>query len=257
VALRDITREAEIDRLKDTFIEQVSHELRTPLTAVKGYSDLMLQTAGGQVPAKFMEFLQIINRHADSLVTMITELLDITQIEAGAMNLRLERIDLNELVDAALSEWRERMAEKGLALHVTLDPEHASVTGDRRRLHWAVNQLLSNAFHYTEPGGRIDVSVEGDTDTASVRVADTGIGISPEDQRFLFSRFFRSTTRVHSNERGVGLGLYIVKAVAQAHQGKVDVQSALGQGSTFRLILPVSEMDGEPPIVHMARDQQS
>ncbi|HEY4689529.1 MAG TPA: ATP-binding protein [Anaerolineae bacterium] len=254
VALRDITREAEIDRLKDSFIEQVSHELRTPLTAVKGYSDLMLQTAGDQIPPRFMEFMEIINRHADSLVTMITELLDITQIEAGSMNLRLERIDLNELVQVVLSEWHERIAEKGLTLDVTPDPGSAAVTGDRRRLHWAVKQLVSNAYHYTEPGGHVNVRVETEVHHAVIAVVDTGIGISAEDQRYLFSRFFRSTTRVHSNERGVGLGLYIVKAVAEAHRGKVEVQSTVGVGSTFRLVLPLYEDDSEPPIIHMTQD---
>ena len=257
IALRDITLEAEIDRQKDHFIEQVSHELRTPLTAVKGYSDLMLQTGSGVIPEKYMDFLAIINRHADSLVDMITELLDISQMEAGAMNLRLERIDLNELVDVALSEWRRRFADKELALEVNLASDPVAIMGDRRRLHWAIKQLVSNAYHYTEPGGRVAVSTSGDTVSVSVSVQDTGIGITPEDQKFLFTRFFRSTTRVHSNERGVGLGLYIVKAVAEAHRGTVEVHSLVGQGSTFRLLLPVEETDREPPVIHLPNDTRT
>src|SRR3990172_9424280 len=254
IVLRDITHEAEIDRLKDHFIEQTSHELRTPLTAIKGYSDLMLQTCSGEIPEKYMEFLNTINRHADSLVSMITDLLDISQMEAGAMSLRRERIDLNELVDVALSEWRKRFAEKELALEVNLAPEPVAITGDRRRLNWAIRQLVSNAYHYTESGGRVTVSVAGDADVVSISVQDTGIGITPEDQKFLFTRFFRSTTRVHSNERGVGLGLYIVKAVAEAHRGKVEVRSVVGEGSTFRLLLPIEEDDDEPPVVNMLND---
>ncbi len=255
VALRDITREAEIDRLKDSFIEQVSHELRTPLTAVKGYSDLMLQTGAGQLPEKYMDFLGIINRHADSLVAMITELLDISQIEAGSMNLRLERIDLNELVGATVNDWRERIAEKELTLEIVPDPQSTAITGDRRRLGWAIKQLVSNAYHYTEPGGRVSVRVSGNAEHAAISVTDTGIGITPEDQKYLFTRFFRSTTRVHSNERGVGLGLYIVKAVVEAHRGSVEVRSAPGQGSTFVLRLPLEEEEGEPPIVQVLQDQ--
>ncbi len=257
VALRDVTREAEIDRLKDSFIEHVSHELRTPLTPIKGYIDLMLQTAGDDVPGKYLEHLGVINRHVDSLVAMITELLDISQIKAGAMSLRLERIDLNELVNVTLNEWHGHIAEKGLTLDVRLDPAAAAITGDRRRLHWAIKQLVSNAYHYTEPGGRVEVSVAGDTDYASITVRDTGIGITPEDQKYLFTRFFRSTTRVHSNERGVGLGLYIVKAVVDAHGGRVEVESAVGRGSTFRLILPIYEAEGEPPIVLMQPGKRS
>lgn len=257
IVLRDVTREAEIDRLKDHFIEQMSHELRTPLTAVKGYSDLILQTGGSEIPEKYLEFLNIINRHADSLVAMITELLDISQMEAGAMSLRRERIDLNELVDVALSEWRRRFAEKELALEVNLAPEPVAITGDRRRLNWAIRQLVSNAYHYTEPGGRATVSVAGDAEAVSISVQDTGTGITPEDQKFLFTRFFRSTTRVHSNERGVGLGLYIVKAVAEAHHGKVEVHSVVGKGSTFRLLLPIEEVDDELPVVKMPQDART
>ena len=257
IVLRDITREAEIDRLKDHFIEQVSHELRTPLTAVKGYSDLMLQTGSGEIPEPYMDFLKTINRHADSLVDMITELLDISQMEAGAINLRVERVDLNELVDVVLTEWRRRFADKELALEVNLAPDSPAIVGDRRRLHWAIKQLVSNAYHYTEPGGRVTVSTSGDTGSVAVSVQDTGIGITPEDRKFLFTRFFRSTTRVHSNERGVGLGLYIVKAVAEAHRGTVEVDSVVGEGSTFRLLLPTQEAGGEPPVVHMLKDAQT
>jgi signal transduction histidine kinase/HAMP domain-containing protein len=257
VALRDVTREAEIDKLKDSFIEQVSHELRTPLTAVKGYTDLMLQTAGGQVPERFMELLGIVNRHTDSLVAMITELLDMSQIEAGSMNLRLERIELNELVEATLEEWRERLAEKELTLEVSPDPQATAITGDRRRLGWAIKQLLSNAYEYTDPGGRVRVSVSGNSEHAAIAVEDNGIGITPEDQKYLFTRFFRSTTRVHSNTRGVGLGLYIVKAVVEAHRGKVEVSSVVDQGSTFRVLLPIHELEGEPPLTPMLQDHRA
>lgn len=257
VVLRDITREAEVDRLKDSFIEQVSHELRTPLTAVKGYSDLMLQTAVDDMPAKYLEFMNIINRHADSLVTMITELLDITQIEAKSMSLRLERIDLNELIGVTINEWRERIAEKGLTLVVTLDPNSGALTGDRRRLGWAIKQLISNAYHYTDPGGRVEVAVSSDDDRATIKVTDTGIGITPEDMKYLFTRFFRSTSRMHSNERGVGLGLYIVKAVVTAHRGTVEVSSRPGEGSTFTVRLPVQEEEGEPPLLQMLQENRT
>jgi signal transduction histidine kinase len=256
VVLRDVTRDAEIDRLKDSFIEQVSHELRTPLTAVKGYSDFILQTAEGEIPERYMEFLNIINRHADSLVTMITELLDISQMDAGSMNLRLERIDLNELVTVIVNDWRERIAEKGLTLQVNLDPESTEITGDRRRLGWAIKQLVSNAYHYTEPGGHIQIGVSGSAEHAVISVTDTGIGIAPEDQKYLFTRFFRSTTRIHSNERGVGLGLYIVKAVVEAHRGRVEFHSAPNQGSAFSLRLPIHEAEGEPPLVKMLQDSR-
>ena len=253
VVLRDVTREAEVDRLKDSFIEQVSHELRTPLTAVKGYSDLIVQTGAGEIPPKYLEFLNIINHHADSLVTMITELLDISQIEARSMNLRLERVDLNELVSVTVDEWRKPIADKGLTLDLKLAVTPVSVTGDRKRLGWAIKQLVSNAYHYTEPGGHVEVAVAGTPGAATVTVSDTGIGITPTDQKYLFTRFFRSISRVHSNERGVGLGLYIVRAVAEAHRGRIEFQSEVGQGSTFRLSLPIDEADGEPPLVSMNR----
>ena len=138
-----------------------------------------------------------------------------------------------------------------MALDTTLSPNAASVTADRKRLGWAIRQLVSNAYHYTEPGGRVSVAVGNTPDGVTVTVRDTGIGITPEDQKYLFTRFFRSTSRVHSNERGVGLGLYIVKAVAEAHRGQIEFESEVGQGSTFRLCLPTEEMDSELPLTPM------
>jgi len=138
-----------------------------------------------------------------------------------------------------------------------LDPNAVALSGDRRRLGWAVRQLVSNAYHYTDPGGRIEVAVTSNDDHAVIAVTDTGIGIMPEDRKYLFTRFFRSTSRVHSNDRGVGLGLYIVKAVVNAHRGTVDLRSEPGQGSTFTVSLPIHEEAGEPPLLQMLQENRT
>jgi PAS domain S-box-containing protein len=252
VVMRDVTMEVEVDRMKDQFIEQVSHELRTPLTPIKGFLDLMLQTAGAELPAKYSDFLNIIDRHVDSLIAMITELLDVSQLNAGSMRLRMERIALNELIEASASEWSEKIEQKGQHLDVQFDPQSTEIVGDRRRLGWAVKQLISNAHHYTEPGGQITISVGRNAKYAAIHVSDTGIGITDEDKKHLFTRFFRSTSRIHSNERGVGLGLYIVKSVIDAHRGDVKLESEVDRGSTFSILLPLEEAEGEPPFVDMA-----
>lgn len=255
VVMRDVTMEVEVDRMKDQFIEQISHELRTPLTPIKGFLDLMLQTATGDLSEKYIDFLNIIDRHVDSLIAMITELLDVSQLNAGSMRLRMERIALNELIEVSVTDWAEKIAEKGQQIDLQYDPQSTEIVGDRRRLGWAIKQLISNAYHYTEPGGRITIKVERNDTHASIQVADTGIGISDEDKKYLFTRFFRSTSRIHSNERGVGLGLYIVKSVVDAHRGNVSLMSKVDQGSTFSIELPLDEPIGEPPYVDMVQTQ--
>lgn len=251
VVLRDVTNEVEVDRLKDAFIEQVSHELRTPLTPIKGFLDLMLQTSTENIPEKHIEFLKIINRHVDALTDMITELLDVSQLNAGSLSLRMDRVALNELVSAITDEFRAKLDEKEIALEVSLDPESTEIIGDSRRLGWAITQLIDNAYHYTSSGGSISVSVACSKSQAVIAVTDTGIGITEEDKKHLFTRFFRSTSRIHSNERGVGLGLFIVRSVVEAHRGEVDVKSEPDKGSTFYIRLPVGEAEGEPPLAPM------
>ncbi len=241
VVLRDITREVEADRLKDQFITGISHELRTPLTAIKGYSELLMMTSQNNLDERRLEFVRTIGENASQLLHHINELIDISQIHAGTLGLDKERLRFSELVGEVVESWRERMETKGLSLRARLSGGGVWVYGDRSRLVWAMDNLLSNAYNYTLAGGRITVRVYRENSEACVDVSDTGVGVAAADQPYLFTRFFRANNELTFGVRGVGLGLFITRAIVEAHGGRVWAQSELSVGSTFSLALPVVE----------------
>ena len=241
VALRDITREAEAEQLKDSFITSISHELRTPLTAIKGYSDLLLKTANGNLDETQLTFAQTINRNVDQLMHHIGEIIDISEIQAGTLRLAEEEVCFTRLVEKVAESWRERLEAKGLSLDVRLGKQEGWVTGDPKRLAWAVENLLSNAHNYTLAGGKVKVRVSQVNGEVCLDVTDTGIGIAVADQPYLFTRFFRATHEETYDVGGVGLGLFITRSIIELHGGRVWARSKLGLGSTFSLALPVLE----------------
>jgi signal transduction histidine kinase len=241
IVLRDITREVEAERVKDGFITSISHELLTPLTVIKGYSDLLTNSANGHVKQSDLSFVQTIGDHTDHLVRHIKKLIDISQIQAGSLGLQQERLCFEELVKEAVENWRERIEGKGLVLRVRLSGGRSWVDGDRNRLAWAIDNLLSNACNYTLATGRIEVRLFQENGQVRLEVADTGIGVSAADQPYLFSRFFRANDDITSQVRGVGLGLYITRAVIELHGGRVWAETEEGVGSTFSLALPLTQ----------------
>jgi signal transduction histidine kinase/HAMP domain-containing protein len=249
VVLRDITKETEVDRLKDEFITQISHELRTPLTSIKGYSDLLVRGMGDRVGEKQRPFLETINRHAETLEDMIADLLDFTQLEAGSLGLRFEPMSMESVVQQVAEKWAERFEEKDVRFSVRVDPQIPQMLGDEARLRRAVDNLVENAHNYTLEGGEVILSLSVKDDSFTVSVKDTGIGIAPEDQARLFTRFFRVSIERTVDVRGVGVDLYVTKAIVEGHGGKIWVKSELGKGSTFIFTLPLdaSARDQEPP----------
>jgi signal transduction histidine kinase len=245
LAVRDVTREAEAEKLKDNFITGISHELRTPLTTVKGYSDLLVLTADGTLSEKQSRYLKIINRNADTLLYHINQIIDISEVQAGTLRLRRESICFTELVAGLTANWRERMTSKGLTFRVKLPEQALYVDGDPKRLQWALDNLLSNAYNYTLPTGQVDVILFREGDTVRLNVVDTGVGVAEADKPYLFTRFFRASHHATFNVPGVGLGLYIVRALIDLHGGRVWADSQLDKGSTFSLVLPV--LDSEVP----------
>lgn len=245
ITLRDVTREAEAEQLKDGFITGISHELRTPLTAIKGYSDLLLKTANGSLNEQHLGFAQIINRSTDQLMHHIREIIDISEIQAGTLMLEKKELCFSELVGEVAESWRDRLAEKKLAFEFNLDAENVWVDGDAKRLRWAVDNLLSNAHNYTM-AGRVNVTLSQRQSEVHLDVNDTGIGIAVADQPYLFTRFFRAAHEETYDIGGVGLGLFITRSIVELHGGRVWAKSKLGSGSTFSLALPVLERVAEP-----------
>jgi two-component system phosphate regulon sensor histidine kinase PhoR len=246
IALRDVTREAEAENLKDGFITTISHELRTPLTAVKGYTDLLLMMADSSADQKQGQFLEAINRNATNLIHHVNKIIDISEIQAGTLRLHKEEICFAELVNEVVENWREQIESKGLSVQVSLSSEGCRIDGDPNRLSWAVDNLLSNAYHYTLTGGRVEIKLGQQNDEVRLDVADTGVGVAVVDQPFLFDRFFRANNNEATfNVAGVGLGLFITRSIIEMHGGRVWAASKLGTGSTFSLALPVLEPEAE------------
>ena len=240
IVMRDVTSEVAAERLKDQFITHVSHELRTPLTAIKGYSDLLLFASGDTLSAEQRDFVETINRNADDLIAMVNELLDFSEMEAsGRLGAIPKPTPLLDLVMDVVEMWEPRMQHKGLTFQLKMPDDLPMINADSRRLRWAFIHVLRNALQYTPEGGKVTMELVPQGDSIAIHVTDTGIGISPEQQARLFTRFYRVTNMPEGEVRGLGVGLYLTRAIIEAHNGEIHVVSEEGKGSTFTITLPV------------------
>jgi signal transduction histidine kinase/DNA-binding response OmpR family regulator len=237
---RDVTHEREVDRMKTEFVALVSHELRTPLTSIKGFTDLVLDGDAGEIEDEAREYLEIVKSNADRLVALVNDLLDISRLESGRVQLKLEDVDLAEVVAIVTRTLSEMISAKHQSLAVDVDPALPPVRADRDKTIQVVTNYLSNAYKYTPAGGDIRAKVSRDGTHARVAVTDTGYGIAPEDQERLFTRFYRVDNSDTREIGGTGLGLSIVKAFVELQGGEVGVESERGKGSTFSFTVPLS-----------------
>jgi signal transduction histidine kinase len=231
----------ELDRLKSNFIATMSHELRTPLTSVIGYSEMMLEGLGGTLSDEQREYLGIIMEKGESLLHLITSILDISKIEAGRVRLVLGEVDPTQLLRDAAATVLPIARKKGV--QVVCEPgQLPHLHADREKLRQCLINLASNAVKFTPTGGKVALAAEQLVgDRLALRVTDSGIGIAAEHLKRIFDVFYQvdgSTTREYG---GAGLGLAIVKSFIEAHGGEVKVASTPGQGSTFTMILPMHE----------------
>jgi signal transduction histidine kinase/CheY-like chemotaxis protein len=232
--LRDITRLKELDRIKSEFVAIVSHDLRTPLTAIRGYVSLLPRV--GPLTEQQQDFVARVERSMDSIVDLIADLLDIGKIEAG-VDWEMAAVPLHEVVREVSERLRPNADMHQQTLTVNA-PALSPVMGNQRRLEQVVSNLVSNAIKYTPDRGRIDVLLREDDGFLVLQIRDTGIGISLEDQRRIFDKFYRVESEATERISGTGLGLSIVKAIIKKHSGRVWVESELGKGSTFTVLLP-------------------
>lgn len=233
----DVTALKRLERMRSDFIANVSHELRTPLTSIIGFLEALLDGVQ-QDAAKREEFLRIIKTHADRLSALIQDLLQLSQIESGDYRWRRDLVDVVGLARRSVSLVHPLAQRRQIVVRCTSEAETLSVVGDEEKLTQVLVNLLDNAVKYTEPGGTVDVTVESSDARAMIRIRDTGIGIPPTDRDRIFERFYR-VDRARSRESGgTGLGLSIVKHIVEAHGGTVSVESRLGHGSVFTVILP-------------------
>lgn len=241
--LRDVTARVLTERTKDSFLSQIGHELRTPLTGILGFADAL--TRGGERlnPEMRDRAVSAIAEQSNLLAEMIDRIIDLAAVESGGLSLRLDELDLAELAGELLADWRGQLLDGGLAAHFSAEPPSIPLRGDRRRLRTALDQLLNNALRFSPDGGDLFVSVTAGESFATLRVQDSGVGISADDLPHVFERFFRGEPLDRQGNpvdvRGVGQGLYLVRAIVQAHGGTVSVESQPGVGSTFTLRLPL------------------
>ena len=241
----DITERKLLDRMKDDFVGTVSHELRTPLTAIKGFIELVADGEAGPVTDTQREFLEIAARNSDKLGVLINDLIDMNLIESQRLEVRLAPLDLALVLADVASTFRVMAQTKGLAFRqdvASLPP----VLGDSARLVQVFSNLVSNAIKYT-PRGEVGIQAAATAGGVEVTVHDTGIGLSREEHAQLFTRFFRGRSSVVAEAGGTGLGLVIAKAIVERHDGTVTVDSRPGEGSRFRVTLPVWVADAPSP----------
>ena len=234
-----VDRLAQLDQAKNDFLATVSHELRTPITSIIGYSQLLLSDSSADMSAMHHQILGRIERNGRRLMGLIEDMLTMSQIEVGTMRFHRVPIDVREPVLQAVESVTASLPVHQLDL-VQEIPEHAvKVSGDVDKLERAFANLLSNAVKFSNPGDSVVVRLEECDGQAVVSVIDTGVGISPEDRVHLFDRFFRGKGATDRAIQGAGLGLPIASSIVAGHDGTIDIESVLGEGSRFTVRLPV------------------
>ncbi|HEY1012187.1 MAG TPA: GAF domain-containing protein, partial [Herpetosiphonaceae bacterium] len=242
IVVRDITREIEADRAKRDFIATVSHELRTPLTPIRGFVDLLMLGALGQLSDPQKEALTTVKNNTMRMLGLVEDLLEIGRLEAGKIMLNTTPSNLNQLVRDTVGTWQLELERKRMTLDLELDDSLPQVEYDTKRIGQVFTNLVSNAIKYTKDGGAVWVRTFRNKDgMIQVDVQDTGVGLKPEDQRKLFQRFYRADSELRDQVGGTGLGLSIAKSFVELHGGDMWVSSVAGEGSTFSFSLPVHQ----------------
>ncbi len=238
--LEEKSRQLEVaDRHKSEFLANMSHELRTPLNAVIGFSEVLIERMFGEVNAKQEEYLQDILASGRHLLSLINDILDLSKIEAGRMELELADFHLPQAIDNAVTLVRERAMRRGITLEVAVDDRLGALRGDERKVKQVLLNLLANAIKFTPEGGRVEVRAAAADGVAEIAVSDTGVGIAFEDQEAVFEEFRQVGTDYAKKHEGTGLGLTLSRKFVELHGGKIWVKSQVRQGSTFTFTLPL------------------
>jgi signal transduction histidine kinase len=216
----------------------MSHELRTPLNAIIGFSEVLSERMFGEINEKQAEYLGDILQSGQHLLSLINDILDLSKIEAGRMELELSDFDLPGTIENMLTLVRERAVRRGIALERSVDERLGMIRADERKVKQVLLNLLSNALKFTPEGGKIDVRAALNDGVAQISVTDTGVGIAPEDQEKVFEEF-RQVGTASKKVEGTGLGLAISRKFVELHGGKIWVKSRVGSGSTFAFTLPL------------------
>jgi len=227
------------NRHKSEFLANMSHELRTPLNAIIGFSEVLLQKMFGELNEQQADYLEDIRSSGRHLLTLINDILDLSKIEAGRMELELAPFSLVAALNNAVTLVRERAQSHGIKLQLEVAPEVDRVIADERKVKQVVVNLLANAVKFTPDGGTVTLRADRDDGRVRLAVKDTGIGIAPEDQQRIFEEFQQAGTQTEKSREGTGLGLTLSRRMVELHGGTISVDSAPGKGSTFTVALPL------------------
>ena len=255
--LRDVTLEHRAEQAKSQFVSTISHELRTPMTSIKGYSDLLAAGAVGSVSPQQRHFLEIVRANAERMIGLVNNLIAVSEMDQGPLQIESQPVNVSEVIAEAVQAIRSQAGDRQLDLVVNLPPDLNLVLGDRGRLRQIMDNLLDNAWRYTPANGRITVWAAeaklhdkvpahpaGEAGLPPhcvvVNVRDTGVGVAPEDQDKIFTKFYRADNPLSVEAGGTGMGLAIVKGLVEAHGGRVWVESEPGAGSTFSFVVPAA-----------------
>ena len=240
----DITREKEIDQMKSDFISLVSHELRTPLTSIIGFVSFILDGKAGAINDRQRNSLARVQRQSKRLAALINDLLDISRIESGRIQMEQESISLLEIVTQRLEEIRPQADEKSIRLVLTAPESIPDILGDEARMGQVFTNLIGNAIKFTPNNGEVSVKVEADGNLLHVEVIDTGPGIPAEERQKIFDKFYQLSDISTRQQGGSGLGLSITKSIVEAHGGKLWIDDGnQGKGSNFQFVLPLVRED--------------
>jgi signal transduction histidine kinase len=232
----DITRFRQAEELKSTFVSIVSHELKTPVALIKGYAETLRREDANWDQETMQDSLDVIAEEADHLTHLIDSLLEASRIQAGGLKLEPTDVNLAHLAEKVVDGFRTQTSSHTFELDFPAD--FPPSWGDPERLREVLTNLVSNAVKYSPEGGTVWVGGRMDQTGATIYVADQGIGIPAEEQDRIFERFHRVESGLHRSTEGAGLGLYLVKAIVEAHGGRVWVESAPSRGSIFMFTLP-------------------
>ena len=245
---RDITHEVQVDRLKSEFVANVSHELRTPMTSIKGYVEIMLMGASGELNAQQTHFLKIVRSNTERLSGLVNDLLDISRIEAGRISLDLQPLSLSAIAADVIADIQRRANEeiKPMTFSLDVQPDLPMAQGDMERIRQVLGNLVSNGYNYTDENGCVTVTIRMSGEQIQVDVQDNGIGIDPIVQRRIFERFYRGEDPLVLATAGTGLGLAIARTLIEMHHGSIWFESSgvRGKGSVFSFTLPVYKSKG-------------
>jgi len=230
-----------VSRHKSDFLANMSHELRTPLNAIIGFSEVLQQQMFGELNEQQLGYVDDVLESGRHLLSLINDILDLSKVEAGRMELDLTDVSLPQALKSGLTMHGERATRGGISIELHVEPAEIVIRADERKLRQVVFNLLSNAVKFTPAGGHIDVSAHMSDGTVEVAVADTGTGIAPEDQELIFEEFQQVRGDPGSRQEGTGLGLPLSRKFIELHGGRLWVESSAGAGSTFRFTLPVEQ----------------